>query len=237
MMKRSLLPVVAVLAAAGCSTTPPLQDSAALAVSKVDELPPPGPGDVVAATETYLIGPQDKLIVDVFGIEQLAKREFQVDAGGNVAIPLAGTVRAAGLSPQDLAAAITRRLRAAYVRDPQVAVNVMETTSRSFTVEGSVTEPGIYPITGRMSLIRAVASAKGLSEFAKSEYVVVFRDVGGKRYAALYNLDAIRGGYYPDPQIYANDIVVVNESRARRMFKDALSIAPALLTPVVLLLQ
>ena len=55
--------------------------------------------------------------------------------------------------------------------------------------------------------------------------------------AALYNLRAIRSGAYGDPEVFANDVVVVGDSKARRMFKDALQILPTLTSPLILLLQ
>jgi polysaccharide biosynthesis/export protein len=100
-----------------------------------------------------------------------------------------------------------------------------------------VKEPGLYPVIGHMSLMRAVATAKGASEFAKLDDVVIFRTVDSQRMAALYNLKAIRRGAYEDPEIFANDVIVVGDSSARRLFKDALQILPTLTTPLILLLQ
>jgi polysaccharide biosynthesis/export protein len=88
-----------------------------------------------------------------------------------------------------------------------------------------------------MTLVRSVASAKGLTETASAEHVVVFRTVGTQRYAALYNLRAIREGVYADPVIYPNDVLVIGESAARRTFRDVIQSAPLLLAPVVALLQ
>ena len=85
--------------------------------------------------------------------------------------------------------------------------------------------------------IRAVATAKGTSEFAKLQDVVIFRTVKGQKMAALYNLKAIRRGSYDDPEVFANDVVVVGDSAARRIFKDALLISPLLTTPLILMLQ
>ena len=129
------------------------------------------------------------------------------------------------------------RLRGAYVRDPQVTVNLKETVSQVITVDGQVKEPGLYPVVGRMTLMRAVATAKGAAEFAKLEDVVIFRTVKGQKLAALYNLRAIRRGAYQDPEVFANDVVVVGDSKARRLFKDLLQIIPALSTPIVVALQ
>jgi len=144
---------------------------------------------------------------------------------------------AAGETPVELASQIARQLRASYVRDPHVTVNLEETTSQMFTVDGQVNQPGSYPVLGNVTLMRAVAAAKGAGEFARLDDVVVFRTVGGQHLAALYNLSAIRRGLYPDPKIYANDLIVVGDSTARRKFQQFLQVAPLLSTPVILLLQ
>ena len=141
------------------------------------------------------------------------------------------------MTPQELARFIEQKLAAQYIRDPQVTINLKETVSQVVTVDGEVKEPGLYPVIGRMTLMRAVATAKGTSEFAKLQDVVIFRTVKGQKMAALYNLKAIRHGSYDDPEVFANDVVVVGDSAARRIFKDALLIAPLLTTPLILLLQ
>ena len=76
-----------------------------------------------------------------------------------------------------------------------------------------------------------------MSDLAKLDDVVVFRVVRGQRYAALYNLKLIRKGAYPDPAIYADDVIVVGDSSSRRLFKDILQFAPLLLTPFVIALD
>lgn len=206
-------------------------------VAKNGELPPPERADLVEQNRPYLIGPFDKLIIDVFGIEDLSKKEVQTDAGGRISFPLAGIVEAAGKTPAEVEEILEERLRGRFVRDPQVTVNLKETVSQVVTVDGQVKEPGLYPVIGRMTLMRAVATAKGSAEFAKLDDVVIFRTVGGQKMAALYNLKAIRRGYYDDPEVFANDVVVVGDSAGRRLFKDALQIAPLLTTPLILLLQ
>ncbi|HEX8412628.1 MAG TPA: polysaccharide export protein, partial [Sphingomicrobium sp.] len=83
----------------------------------------------------------------------------------------------------------------------------------------------------------ALARAQGVTEFARTNYVVVFRTVGGQQYAALYDLRAIRGGAYVDPEIYANDVVLVNESRGRRVFQSLVATSPLLSAPLIALLN
>jgi polysaccharide export outer membrane protein len=150
---------------------------------------------------------------------------------------LAGTIPAGGKTPAEVAAMISERLRGRYVRDPQVTVNLKETVSQVVTVDGDVREPGLYPVVGNMTLMRAIATAKGTTEFADSGNVVVFRTVNGQKMVALYNLTAIRRGNYDDPAIYPNDVITIGESQARRFFHDFLQLAPALSYAVVTLVR
>jgi polysaccharide export outer membrane protein len=143
---------------------------------------------------------------------------------------------AAGSTPEELAAAIETRLRENFMRDPHVTVNVKEANSQFVTVDGQVLQPGNYPVLGDMTLMRAVASARGLAEFASRDDVLILRTVNGQRYAGVYNLAAIRRGNYPDPEVYANDTVVVGDSAALRRMKDMITILPALTSPLIYLL-
>lgn len=199
-------------------------------------LPVPGRDDIYGQQRPYLIGPLDKLNIQVFGVDDLSMK-VQTDASGRISMPLAGVIEAAGKSPAEVATLIEAGLRGKYVRNPVVTVNLEDTVSQVITVEGEVKEPGIYPAIGRMTLLRSVATAKGTSEYARLDDVVIFRTVAGQKMAGLYNLKAIRQGNYSDPEIFPGDVVVVGDSQARRIFRDALQVAPAVLTPLVYLLS
>lgn len=226
----------AALASCGASQ-PRIGGAANLQVLPGTELPAPDRLDVTENTTPYYVGPFDRLVIDVFGIDELSKREVQVDASGRMSFPLAGVVDVTGMTPAEVETELTKRLSAAYIRNPQVTVNLKETLSRVVTVEGQVKKPGLYPVVGKMTLLRAIATAEGTEEFSKLDDVVVFRTVEGRRYAALYDLDAIRHGAYGDPNIYAGDVVMVGEDKARRLFKDVLTTIPALLTPTIIALD
>ncbi len=227
---------VAALCLSACSNRPSIEPGPNLTLVASDDLP--APEGVVAGSETrpFRVGPFDKLSVSVFGIPEMSQT-VQVDAAGRVAVPLVGAIQAAGLTPSEGSEQIAQGLRGRYVRDPQVAVNADETSTQVFTVDGQVAEPGVYPVLGRMTLVRAIASAKGASEFARLEDVVVFRKVGDRQMAALYNLGAIRRGTYRDPEIYPNDVVVVGDSPSRRLFRDFLQASPILVAPLIAVLQ
>ena len=219
----------------GACASQPMGLDPKVSVLKDGQLPTPTRADQTAPSRPYLVGPFDKLKIDVFGVEEL-ERDIQTDAGGRFSFPLIGTVEASGLTPEELKVELERRL-VAFVRDPQVTVNLVANNSQVVTVEGEVKQPGIYPILGNMTLIKAVATAGGTEELAKLDDIVVFRNVEGQRYAGLYNLRAIRRGNYPDPNIYPNDVVIVGDSSARRIFRDAVAGLPALLTPIIAILS
>jgi polysaccharide export outer membrane protein len=225
---------LAALAVAGCATDR-LVGRPDLNIVTQGELPPPAREDLVLQGRPYLIGPFDRVDISVYGVPELT-RQVQVDANGRFALPLVGEVEATGMSPEQIGELIADRLRGRYVRDPQVAVNA-DTVNQMVTVDGSVTEPGQFPVTGRMTLMRAIARAKGVSEYANTNYVVVFRRVHNQEMAALYDLRAIRQGIYADPEVFANDVVYVGESRARRIFQLIVSTSPLLSAPLVTILR
>lgn len=218
---------------ASCSGPAKIGGAPGIKVLELTEMPPPDRFDTVEVGRPYIVGPFDTLNIDVFGIDELSKRKSQVDASGKISFPLVGVLDVAGKTPGEIEILLATRLAGAYVRNPQVTVNLEQTVSQVVTVEGQVKKPGLFPVVGRMTLLRAVALAGGTDEFAKLSEIVVFRTVKGEQYAALYNLKAVRLGNYPDPEIYANDVIVVGESRARRTFKDILQVTPLITTPLI----
>lgn len=212
------LPLGMLLALPACGGSPTLGSSSS-AVRVSQALPAPDVTTSAVDFSNYRIGPRDELIVEVFGAPEL-KREGEVDAGGNLSLPLVGTVVAGGKTPNEVAAAIAAQLRGRYVRNPQVTVNIKKAVGQTVTVDGAVRDPGVYPIVGRMTLQQAIASAKGAGDIANLDNVVVFRRVNNQQLAALFSLKQIRAGRLTDPQIYGNDIVVVGENATRRFLKD-----------------
>lgn len=242
MSVRSLI-VAACCLTASCQSGGPIGQvqtasgpSSHVRVTDASALPPPDRADLLSQNRPYLIGPFDTLTIDVFGIQELNNREVRADAAGRISFPLAGTIDAAGKTPAELEGEIEQRLRH-VVRNPEVTVNLKETVSQVVTVDGEVRQPGLYPVVGRMTLMRAVARAQGVGEYARQSHVVIFRTVNGEHLAALYNLRAIRRGVYDDPEVFANDVIVVGDDQARRIFRDALQIVPLLTTPLIIALQ
>lgn len=237
-MPRRILAILTLALLSGCTTGPKLgTPGSAVQVTDYKLLPAPSTTDMVRPQSAYLVGPFDKLSVKVYPGEELSRDEAQVDGDGRLSFPLAGVIEVSGKSPREVEMLIADRLRGRYIRDPQVTVNLKETRTQVVTVDGEVHQPGAYPVVGDMSLMRTVAAAKGLTDDAKLEDVVIFRTVEGRKLAALYNLRAIRRGVVADPRIYANDVVVVGESRARQLFDQILGVASAISYPLIAIVQ
>lgn len=225
MSPRLLSVLVLAASLAGCASSYRGFGPDSTAVSVQQQLPPPDLTQPVVPN--YRLGPADAITVRVFGVTDL-DLETTVDSSGHINMHLIGEVRAAGLTAGELSEAIANGLRGRYVRDPRVSVVVREVRSQLMTVDGAVQQPGTYPVIGNMSLMRAIATARGTTEFAMTERIAVFRTVNNQPMAALFSLRDIREGRYPDPAIYPNDVVMVGESGSRRFMRDVLQALPAL---------
>lgn len=178
------------------------------------------PVDLIAqALDDYKIGPADLIEISVFQVPELSKT-VRVGVSGTVTLPLIGQLRAIGLTGQELEVLIARKLSENYLQDPQVSVFIKEYISQRVTVEGSVNRPGVFPISGKTTLLQTIAMAGGLDKLADSADIKVFRDrKDGSREILQYDIDPIRKGEVADPTLSTNDLVVVGQSGARSTLK------------------
>lgn len=234
-MRLPVLPACALLLFATSCAGTPFVGRPGLTVVSATEMPPPVPRGPGSET-SFLIGPYDRLSVDVFGLPE-ASRTVQVDPAGRISVPLAGELTASGKTTSEVARDLQQRLRAAHMRDPRVTVAVAEVVSQLITVDGEVHTPGQYPVVGRLTLMRAIARAQGVTEFASQNHVVVFRTVDNQQMAALYDLRAIRQGMYADPEVYSNDVILVGESQSRRIFQNIIQSSGLISAPLIALLS
>lgn len=181
----------------------------------------------------YRIGPLDTLSLKVFGEPDLSVEEVQVDAVGNVSLPLVGTVAAAGKTVEQLSRELERILGRDYLVLPQVTVAVSQSVSQRVVVEGQVTEPGIYDLKGPTTLLGALALAKGETQNAALKEVVVFRNLHGQRVGAVLDASSIRRGDSQDLPIYGSDMIVVGYSNIKGFWHDLLQASPLLSTAVL----
>ena len=199
-------------------------------VASGQALPAPDTTNAAGAYEganDYRLGAQDLIEVSVFGVQDLSKT-VRVNSNGQISLPLVGAVMAGGRTIPELETELAKRYADGFLQRPQVTVFVKEFSSQRITMEGAVKEPGIYPITGKTSLLQAIAVAKGLDPLADLSGVVLFRQVDGKRMAAAYDMRELRSGRVEDPQLYGDDIVVVEQSGSKTALRRFIESVPAL---------
>ena len=211
-------------AANSASTSVPASQSSAATVTGGFSAAAPAADGAAPATLSpdYKIGPNDLLEVEVFGVDEL-KRTVRVNSTGHVSLPLIGTVPVAGLTSSDAQALIANEYGKDYLHAPQVSIFIKEFTSQRITVDGAVVRPGIYPLVGQITLLRALAMAGGGSQLSDLDQVVLFRlTPEGTSETQRHDVNKIRTGEAPDPVLQGDDILVVNRNSARVTLRDSL---------------
>lgn len=171
------------------------------------------------ANDEYIIGSFDLLEISVFQSPDLS-RTTRVNSRGEINLPLIGVVQAGGKSSYDLEMAIANKYGEKYLQNPQVGVFIKEFTSQKITVEGNVKKTGVFPITGRTTLLQVIAMASGFDATADIEQIKIYRILpDGTKNTQVFNLAEIREGKIDDPVVQGNDIVVVGESSGKAAWK------------------
>ncbi len=134
---------------------------------------------IILSNDDYRIGPSDELDVSVFQVKELSGLR-RVNSRGQIRMPLIGAVSVAGKSAQEVEDLLVERYGKDFLQDPQISVEVKLHASQQVTVFGAVQKPGVYPLTGRTTLLQALSIAGGASRVANQEEVVVlpYREVG-----------------------------------------------------------
>ena len=140
---------------------------------RLKELLDSNPSTLAVSAQEYRIGPEDVLNINVFEAQEL-NREVRVSAGGEISLPLLGSVRAAGLTPRALEFVLQELLHRTYMKDPHVSVFVREMQSHPVSVMGAVRRPGVFQIRGSKTLLEVLSLAEGLADDA-GETVIILR--------------------------------------------------------------
>jgi polysaccharide export outer membrane protein len=119
------------------------------------------------AESNYVLGPEDVINVDVFNLPELSKT-VRVANDGMVTLPLIGRVQAAGFTAEELRKELADKWGENYLQDPQVTVFISEFKAKPVSVIGAVERPGLYPLTGRRTLIEMLSLAGGFGKHGTS---------------------------------------------------------------------
>ncbi|MFX0199867.1 MAG: polysaccharide biosynthesis/export family protein [Candidatus Hodarchaeota archaeon] len=149
----------------------------------------------VEVFEGYVIGQGDLLEVFVWRNELLS-REVVVRPDGKISLPLLQDLQAEGLKVLQLRDQIARMLKE-YLDNPRVTVIVRQINSYKVSVLGRVASPGVYPITGKTTLVEAISMAGGFTEWANKRKITVITQQGGKKKKIRVNYKKIVSGKAP----------------------------------------
>lgn len=192
---------------------------------EVADFGPPDAISIVALDEDYRIAPLDTLKVNVFQVSDLSG-DYDVDLTGHIAMPLIGNVRAIDMTPVQLQQKLAVQLEETYLRNPNVTVGVVKSAGSNITVDGAVKGPGVFPVRGKVTLVQAIAMARGPDDYANERRIAIFRQIDGQRMAAAFDLVSIRRGEAEDPTVYRGDIIIVDGSSAKKAYRDLLRSLP-----------
>lgn len=123
-----------------------------------------------AAAGSPLLQAGEKIRVTVYGEPSLSG-DYQIDPSGFVSLPLAGTIKAAGLSQQQLEQDLAKKFKSGYLKDPKITVSISE--FKPFYIVGEVEKPGAYPYTGGLTVLSAIAIAGGTTYRANLSDVLI----------------------------------------------------------------
>ena len=158
---------------------------------------------------SYLIGPNDILSIYVWKEPELT-REVTVMPDGRVTFPLAGEIVAQGQTVAQLKKAITQKLEK-YVTAPEVTLIVRESRSQMIYTIGKVGRPGPYPLMSGMTILQALSTAGGLTEWADLKNIIIVRRQAGKEIQIPFNYKEFTSGQNLDKNIMLQpgDTIVV----------------------------
>jgi polysaccharide export outer membrane protein len=165
----------------------------------------------------YLVGHDDVLSIEVWSQPSLSGK-FTVDADGSFTFPLIGRVSAAGLTASQVGESLAKRLEAGYVKQPHVSVAVEHFRSRQILVTGEVKQPGRYSMTGRSTVLEALAQAGSPMPTAGSE-VIVLRRAEPSGNVIRVNLVELEAGVLTDNiEVMDGDTIVVPKAEQVYVF-------------------
>ena len=165
---------------------------------------------VSAATDAdYVIGPQDVVRIDVWKEPEIS-RTIPVRPDGKISLPLLNDIQASGLTALQLGKAIRDGLTK-YLTNPEVTVTVTEINSRRVYITGEVARAGAFPLLPNMTVLQALSSAGGFTQFAKTKGIYVLRNEAGKQVKLPFNYKEVVKGKNQDENILLQpgDVIVV----------------------------
>ena len=174
---------------------------------------PPAPveGATKPHDDTFVIGNDDVLSINVWKEPDVSRATIPVRSDGRISLPLAGEIQAAGKTPLALEQDIASKLQS-YISEPEVTVMVTQINSRKFNILGQVNKAGSFPLTNSLTVLDAIALSGGFRDFAKKKSIYVLRqNADGTQSRIPFNYKEVLKGEKPEQNIklQPHDTIVV----------------------------
>jgi polysaccharide export outer membrane protein len=170
---------------------------------------PPAPSGSKPSDDSFVIGNDDVLTINVWKEPDFSSRSIQVRSDGKISLPLVGEVTAAGLTPLQLEQNLAVKLRN-YITKPEVTVMVEQINSKKFNILGQVVKPGSYSLALAPTVVDAIAIAGGPRDFAKQKSIYILREnPDGTQTRIVFNYKDFLKGKNQNVKLEPRDTVVV----------------------------
>lgn len=179
---------------------------------------------------SYILGPDDQITIKAVAAEEIPAEPIRIDMSGYIRVPMAGRIRAAGLTVEQLETELSSRLKG-YIWDPEVTVGITEFRSQPVSVIGAVKNPGIHQLQGYKTLVEVLSLAGGLDATAGPKVKITRRlewgriplknavdDPTGQFSVAEVGLKAILEAKNPEENIVMRPNDVVSVPRAEMIY-------------------
>ena len=174
----------------------------------------------------------DTVTVTVNGFEEFSGI-YSIDKSGEIFLGHIGKLKAAGLTIPELQTKIHQNYSSCCLVKPNISVEREKQAFGKIVVDGAVNKAGVFDVENVIKLSEAVALAGGISETANPEMTILSREINGERRIASVNLTEIQQFGGNDPLIYPTDVVYVQDSKGRLLYKDFVKTLP-LISAVIL---
>jgi len=204
----------------------PVQPAAAGPLPAVSQ-PEPATGQSAvpaAAPSTYLLGPDDQIMIQGLEMEEIVNKPYRIDPEGYISVPMLGRIKAGGMTVGDFETELNRTA-SKYVRDPQLVVNVAEFHSQPISVVGAVNQPGAQQLQGKKTLMQVISMVGGFRTDAGNRLTIARElqwgiiplpnattDPSGKYSVAEISITELLQGRHPQLNILImpNDVITVH---------------------------
>ena len=171
------------------------------------------PLSAIGERSSGVVGRMDNVEIRVFREDDLTTRG-QLSSDGTISMPLIGAIRIEGLTTDQAAAAITRKLADGYLVKPEVSVSIEARIRKTVTVLGQAQRPGVFelPAHRQLTLVEVIGMAGGVTRIGNPKKISLKRVAGGSSSVVLINLTEITAGQGRDIPLRDGDVVSIPES-------------------------